>query len=510
LDELTIEGVSVRFGGVQALDGVELVVSAGEVHGLIGPNGAGKTTLFNVVTGLQAPSSGRVRLDGRDITRCRPHIRARLGLARTFQRLEMCGSLTARENVLLAAEARPARLPGGVEPSVRAQQLLDQVGIGHVADEFTDAMPTGLARLVELARALATAPSVLLLDEPSSGLNEVETQALGRVLGDLAASGMAVLLVEHDLSLVMDVCRRLTVLDYGQVIAGGDPHAVRTDPAVQAAYLGTPTAPRSSPAAGVAPAAVAPAHDAAPVIETGPGAERPVIEMSGVHVAYGRIEVVHGVSLQVPRGAVCALLGPNGAGKSTLLKVLSGRMAPSSGQVSVDGQLLGKVSPHKPARRGVCAIPEGRSVFPNLTVAENLQMCTYRGARVALAALEARTFERFPQLGRRRRQLAGTLSGGEQRMLALARALSTDPTVLLLDEISMGLAPLVVEELYTLVGELARTENLTVVLVEQFAEAALALATQATVIVNGRVTLTGAPGDVGAHLMESYLGGASA
>jgi branched-chain amino acid transport system ATP-binding protein len=393
-------------------------------------------------------------------------------------------------------------------------------------------VPTGLARLVEVARALATRPSVLLLDEPSSGLDRGETAALGHVLGRLASDGMAVLLVEHDLSLVMGICGHLTVLDYGQVIAMGDPPTVKADPAVQEAYLGT-TSSGPSTATGREGMSAAPTNgsptdgsptngsttngasaatlrpttqgDAAP---TDPMA--PLIELADVHVAYGKIEVVHGVSLQIPSGAVCALLGPNGAGKSTLMKVLSGQLKPSAGRAVMDGETLGTISSDQLARRGICSIPEGRGVFPNLTVAENLRMSTYRSASIVLSALEAHAYERFPKLRDRRRQLAGTLSGGEQQMLALARALCTDPKVLLLDEISMGLAPVVVEELYALVGELARSETLTVVLVEQFAEAALALATQAAVMVNGKIVQAGAPGVIEAGLVESYMGGVSA
>jgi branched-chain amino acid transport system ATP-binding protein len=508
LGELLIEGVSVRFGGIQALDRVDVTVASGQVHGLIGPNGAGKTTLFNVVTGLQSCGEGTVRLDGRDLTRCKPHVRSRLGLARTFQRLEVCGSLTVRENVLLAAEAQPKKRPDGTSAAEWAERLLDQVGIGSIADEYADSVPTGLARLVEVARALATAPTVLLLDEPSSGLDRAETTALGLVLTKVAASGMAVLLVEHDLSLVMGICEHLTVLDYGKVIAAGDPQTVKADPAVQEAYLGTtstggsPTASTHATSNGTAPVRVSAA--------TAAGSDRSFIEMDNVHVAYGKIEVVHGVSLAIPQGAVCALLGPNGAGKSTLMKVLSGRLKPSAGRVAIDGESLGKVSSDELARRGVCAIPEGRGVFPNLTVTENLRMCTYRSSAVVLSELEAHAYDRFPRLGERRRQLAGSLSGGEQQMLALARALCTDPKVLLLDEISMGLAPAVVEELYRLVGELARSEHLTVVVVEQFAEAALAMATQAAVLVNGLIVHAGAPEVVEAHLVESYMGGLSA
>jgi branched-chain amino acid transport system ATP-binding protein len=294
----------------------------------------------------------------------------------------------------------------------------------------------------------------------------------------------------------------LTVLDYGEVIASGDPDDVRANPQVQAAYLGTVT-----PTDNTAPVAPSPKRPAARLEGTTPG--RPMLELTDVHAAYGRIEVVHGVTLQVPEGGVCVLLGPNGAGKSTLLKVLCGRLSPSSGEVRIDGATIKKSGPDKLARRGVCAIPEGRAVFPNLTVAENLLMGTYRGRSPALATMAERTYERFPRLADRRRQLAGNLSGGEQQMLALARALYTEPRVLLLDEISMGLAPMIVEELYGLVGELSRTEKLTVVLVEQFAEAALELATQAAIMVNGRIAHAGAPDEIEALLVESYLGGVS-
>jgi branched-chain amino acid transport system ATP-binding protein len=487
--ELVVDQVSVRFGGVSALDEVSLRVRPSSVHGLIGPNGAGKTTLFNVVTGLQPPTRGRVRLGERDISRVSTHGRARLGIARTFQRLEICGTLTALENVQLAAEARRGSRR---QARARAEQLLERVGARAVADEPADALPTGTARLVELARALATSPSVLLLDEPSSGLDETETAALGSVLATLRDEGMAVLLVEHDMGLVMQVCDHLDVLDYGAVIASGPPAEVAADPAVQAAYLGTTSHQR-------------PAAPRRPASPTGDG-RPPAIALHGVRAGYGRIEVLHGVTLEVPAGGACALLGPNGAGKSTLLKVLSGTLAPTAGAAVVDGVDAGRLAPEHLARRGICSIPEGRAVFPNLTVTENLTMCTYRGPGMRAADLEAATFERFPRLAQRRRQLAGTLSGGEQQMLALARALYTNPSVLLLDEISMGLAPLVVAELYDLVAELVGKEGLTIVLVEQFAQAALAVATQAAVLVNGRIVRSGDPQAIEDALADSYLG----
>lgn len=235
---LGIEGVTVRFGGLRALSEASLDVAPRTITGLIGPNGAGKTTMFNVITGLQPPTEGTVTLDGRDITRVKPHKRARLGMARTFQRLETFASLSARDNVLVAAEMRRGWSRERFDPAELADGLIERIGLGAAANTPVGSLPTGTARLVELARALASKPKVLLLDEPSSGLNEDETDAMGELLQELAADGLGVLLVEHDMRMVMEVCEFIHVLDFGQIIARGTPAQVRRDPAVQAAYLG--------------------------------------------------------------------------------------------------------------------------------------------------------------------------------------------------------------------------------------------------------------------------------
>jgi branched-chain amino acid transport system ATP-binding protein len=236
---LGVERVSVQFGGLAALSDVELSVDGGRITGLIGPNGAGKTTLFNVITGLQEPTEGRVLLNDEEITRLRPHRRARLGIGRTFQRLEVFGSLTARENILVSAEIRRGWSRDHSDPRGETEALLDRVGLRQVADERVDALPTGLARLVELGRALATRPTVLLLDEPSSGLNEGETEILGDLLVDLAREGRGVLLVEHDVGLVMRVCEIIHVLNFGRILAVGTPSDIQANEDVQTAYLGT-------------------------------------------------------------------------------------------------------------------------------------------------------------------------------------------------------------------------------------------------------------------------------
>jgi branched-chain amino acid transport system ATP-binding protein len=306
VDVLTVEGIAVHFGGVAALSDANLSVRAGTVTGLIGPNGAGKTTLFNVISGLQQPDRGTVHLFDTDITGMKPHRRARLGLARTFQRLELFGTLSAGENVQVGLESsvkwwqwrqvkrafpwakrsgtgaagEPVDEPTGPGSTVviTSDRLLQGVGLGGLGAEQASAMPTGLARMVELARALAMAPKILLLDEPGSGLDDAESQALGELLTTLAKGGMGVLLVEHDMELVMRICDYIYVLDFGDIIAAGTPEEIRRDPMVQAAYLGT---------VSEANAAVA-AEEFVEVRESGSGTEVDVKIQVDVHVEVDR------------------------------------------------------------------------------------------------------------------------------------------------------------------------------------------------------------------------------
>ncbi len=228
-----------------------------------------------------------------------------------------------------------------------------------------------------------------------------------------------------------------------------------------------------------------------------------LLELRAVRAAYDSIDVLFGVDLAVPRGSVMALLGPNGAGKTTTLLIASGLHQPSSGDVVIAGRRINGAGPAELARAGVCLIPEGRGIFPNLTVRENLRMMTYAGCR--LAEVEEEAYLRFPRLKERRRQTAGTLSGGEQQMLAMARGLATHPALLLLDELSMGLAPIIVEELYALVAQIARS-GISILVVEQFAGVVLGVADRAAVMVNGRVSHTGTPAELETALSGAYLG----
>jgi branched-chain amino acid transport system ATP-binding protein len=242
MPELEVAHVSMSFGGVQVLNDVSLSVAAGHVTGLIGPNGAGKTTLFNIVSGLLQPKSGRVVIDGHDATKAGPAARARFGLARTYQRLELFISLSVRDNIRVAGEIRNTwNRRSRMDVNAEADRIIELVGLGDVADREVSELPTARARVVEVARALMTQPKVLLLDEPASGQTEEETEAFGLFLRQLVgARGLAVCLVEHDVGLVMGTCEFLYVLDYGQIIASGPPDEVRQNEVVVNAYLGTP------------------------------------------------------------------------------------------------------------------------------------------------------------------------------------------------------------------------------------------------------------------------------
>jgi branched-chain amino acid transport system ATP-binding protein len=233
---------------------------------------------------------------------------------------------------------------------------------------------------------------------------------------------------------------------------------------------------------------------------------KPLLELRDIRAGYGSIDVLHGVDLVLEAGQVYALLGPNGAGKSTTLGVCSGQIQPSAGQVLLNGREINGVTSDALARAGVCLVPEGRGIFPNLTVTENIRMSTYAG--VSFRDAQEKAFTQFPRLKERRRQLAGTLSGGEQQMLAMSRALASDPALLLLDELSMGLAPIIVEELYRRVADMASL-GLSILIVEQFAQAILGVSTVASIMLHGRITHTGRPEEIAGELSAAYLGGAA-
>jgi ABC-type branched-subunit amino acid transport system ATPase component len=508
---LEAHSVTKRFAGVAALEDVSIAVDRGEAVGLIGPNGAGKTTLFNCLLGMLRPDGGAVVFQGRDVTRTPVYRRARLGLGRTFQRMELFGGMTVREHLQVAEWARvgAGRLwrdclnlsRPTAEQRARVDATLRLVGLERLADQPVESLSLGRGRLVELARALMTEPVLLLLDEPSSGLDQRETLEMVGALRDVQrARNTAVLLVEHDVEMVRAFATRVCVLDFGQVIAEGTTADVMADDDVRKAYLGEIT---TIPAADRRPSEPHRARsDETPPSPSGAGT--PLLDVDGIDASYGPFRALFGVSFSVAEGGVTALLGANGAGKTTVARVVSGLIAPTAGSVTFDGVDITRLPPWRIAELGIVHGPEGRSVFSSLTVQENLTLEFRRSlGRTGVRGGLDRAFELFPRLGDRRAQLAGTLSGGEQRMLSLARVLVHSPRLLVVDELSLGLAPLVIDEVYATLENVGRAGT-TLLLIEQYVDHALRIADSAVLLQHGQVVYGGPTGALD-HVFERVM-----
>ena len=520
-------GVTVRFGGLVAVREVSLVLPPANIVGLVGPNGAGKSTLFAVLSGLLRPTSGRVLLDGEDITDTRPQVRAARGLARTFQHPELFVGMSIRDHLVIAHRAKHAKgrilsdafTMGGLRPAAKAEteavnELIELLGLTGIANRSAVGLPLGVARLVELGRALAASPRVLLLDEPSSGLDSAETQRFEAVLRRVAKErDISVLLVEHDVELVMRLCSTVNVLDFGALLASGTPAEVRNNPAVRAAYLGQELAVEAKaadPAVLEEQAVLSRVEDRAAAPERAPAtdAKGPLLTVDNLCVRYGDAVALNGVSFSINEGRALAVLGANGAGKSSLARAVSGLVPATGGRVTLAGRDITKRSPHRIRRMGLVHLPEGRGVFRGLSVMDNLRMAagTMETRRARREAVEL-ALEIFPGLASRRGQPAGLLSGGEQQMLSLARALATSPKLIIADEMSLGLAPLVVDLVFDGLVR-ARSAGVTVIMIEQYVHRALGFADDCLVLQRGAIAWQGSAQDAHGEVVRHYLGDA--
>jgi ABC-type branched-subunit amino acid transport system ATPase component len=517
--------VTVRFGGLVAVDKANLVVPAGTIVGLVGPNGAGKSTLFGVLSGLIRPANGKVLLEGEDITGTSAQSRAARGIARTFQHTELFDSLSVRDHLVLAYRAKHEKsrvwsdllILGALRPASMAErttvdELIEQLGLTAVRHRPALGLPLGTARMLELGRALATSPAVLLLDEPSSGLDPNETAQMEEVLRRVVDErGISALLVEHDVELVMRLSSAVYVLEFGKMIASGSPEQVRNDPAVRAAYLGeeitsAATAPASAEAGEFGDLTKAPAPAA---VVTGEATDRPLLAVENLSLRYGDALALNGISFTLAAGKALAVLGANGAGKSSLARAVSGLVPTSAGKIYLAGDDVSGWPAHRVRKSALVHLPEGRGVFRGLSVIDNLKMAaaSVPGRKNRKQAVEL-ALEIFPVFANRRRQSAGLLSGGEQQMLSLARALATAPKLVIADEMSLGLAPKMVDLVFDGLDR-ARQAGVTVIMIEQYVHRALDFADEALVLHRGEIAWHGPTSAAHGEVLRHYLGDAT-
>jgi ABC-type branched-subunit amino acid transport system ATPase component len=488
---LEVSGLVKRFGGVAAVDGLDLAIDRGDAVALIGPNGAGKSTVLKCISGAHRLSEGRVSLNGDRIDRLSAPRVARGGVAMAHQVPRPFRRLTVRENVRLGALHQPKQ-QGTTQGSV--DDILQRCGLTDAARRPAGSLGLlGLKRL-ELAKALSLQPQLLLLDEVAAGLVGDELDTIVELIRDIHADGMTILLVEHVEVVVRRLVSRVIVLDWGRKIADGTPAAVAADARVQEVYLGSGHATivrdRRPPDSGTD--------------------VTPALQLQGVSAGYGGMTVLRDIDLEIRPGEIVAVLGANGAGKTTLTRAISGLAAAKTGTITLDGQDVTSLLPHERVRLGVAHCQEGRRLFPGLSVFDTLSVAAQTpDARREFDQRVEWVCSIFPMLADRMDQQASTMSGGQQQMVAIARALIAKPRLALLDEVSLGLAPAVIDTLYEAIQAIS-AQGISLMLVEQNVRRCLQLADRVYVLDRGRISYEGAPDFLldEQELRNAYFGGA--
>jgi ABC-type branched-subunit amino acid transport system ATPase component len=481
---LEAQALTKRFGGVTALDRLDLSIEPGEVIGVIGPNGAGKSTLLKTLLGEIRPDSGDILLDGRSILGWPTHRIAQSGIALANQVPRPFLRLTVAQNVQVGALARGDRS--------RDLDVLELCGLKDKAQRPAGTLGLLDLKRLEMARALSLHPRVLFLDEVGAGLVSHETEQMINIVHQIRGEGVALIVVEHVEAVIRELAQRVIVLDWGKVVARGTPEEVAADPRVREIYLGEGNAAVRGPRTSQRPTA-----------------EPPLLELADVTAGYGKAVALDGVSLKVHAGEVVSVLGANGAGKTTMTRAITGLLPVSSGEVRVSGTVLNALPPHRRLRFGVACCPEGRRIFRELTVHENLMLGGFTLDGAARAARAKELTALFPVLAERRSQAAGTLSGGQQQLLAMARTLMSNPRLLILDEASLGLSPKAVDTVFEAIAAI-REAGTSVLLIEQNAHRSLSIADHAYVLDRGRVSYDGPAHELDdpQRLSEAYFGAA--
>jgi ABC-type branched-subunit amino acid transport system ATPase component/ABC-type branched-subunit amino acid transport system permease subunit len=474
---LEVSGVSKTFGGIRAVTNARLTIGAGEIHALIGPNGAGKTTLFNLISGLFPTDNGTIKLNGREIQGVPSDLICHLGLARSFQITNLFKGLSIYENLRLSLQARSDmrfNLWRDIDSyaSIHAEtaELVKFLGLEGIETTEGGELSYGGQRLIDLGIALGSKPQVLLLDEPLAGLAAAERERVSNLVTNIAAK-IPVLIVEHDIDRVLGFSQTVTVMNQGEVLMTGTPDAVRADRRVQEIYTGTGVPEVEHSRSGSA------RDDAAPVLR-----------FDRVNAFYGKSHILHDATLDVREGEIVALLGRNGAGKSTLLKTLAGLVPLSSGEVQYAGANISGLPAPDIARAGIGYVPQGRGLFAGMTVRENLslgRLARKTDGSNGVVWNEEQVLNYFPRLRERMNVAADYLSGGEQQMVAVARAMSGNVKLLLLDEPFEGLAPTVTLELFRVFDQLR--QHISIVIVEHNLDLVLALADRVFALERGAV-----------------------